>query len=105
MYSREEIEAYEAREKELMAQIASMKEELESKKLELEREYKSKITQLEASLVATRVPLRHRRYYEKYYGTVREHKPKMTPEELREYNRIKQREYRAKRKKMMEEQK
>lgn len=105
MYRKEEIEAYEAKEKELMEQLDSLKEEFELKKLELEREYKSKILNLEASLRVTRIPLRHRRYYEKTYGAVKEPKPKMTPEELREYNRIKQREYRAKRKKMMEESK
>ena len=105
MYRKEEIEAYEAKEKELMEKLASLKEEFELKKLELEREYKSRITEVEAKLRVTRIPLRHRRYYEKTYGTVKEPKPKMTTEEQREYNRIKQQEYRAKRKKMMEESK
>lgn len=43
--------------------------------------------------------LNTRRSYEKRYGEVRPYYTRKTPEELREYNRIKQREWRAKHKK------
>ena len=77
MYASEEIEALKARERELVSQITVLKEELRK----------------------IRKPLYTRRSYEKNYGTVREKKPPKSEEELREYNRIRQREWRAKHKK------
>ena len=77
MYTSEEIEALKAREQELVYQITVLKEELRK----------------------IRKPLYTRRSYEKNYGVVREKKSPMSKEELREYNRIKKREWRAKHKK------
>lgn len=77
MYTSEEIEALKAREQELVSQITVLKEEL----------------------LKIRKPLYARKSYEKNYGAVREKKSPMSKEELREYNRIKQREWRAKHKK------
>ena len=77
MYTSEEIEALKARERELVSQITVLKEE------------RQKIKK----------PLYARKSYEKNYGTIREKKPPKSEGELREYNRIKQREWRAKHKK------
>lgn len=77
MYTSEEMEALKARERELVSQITVLKEELRK----------------------IRKPLYARKSYEKKYGTVREKKAPMSKKELREYNRIRQREWRAKHKK------
>ena len=77
MYTQEEILALKQREQELMSQIETLKEELR------------KIRQVFYA----------RKAYEKAYGEVRQYLGRKTPEELREYNRIKKRESRAKHKK------
>lgn len=102
MYRKEEIEALRKKEKELMMQIACLKGEFEVKCAELKQEYKMQIEPIRIELKEVRKPLYARDTYERNYGIVTEPAPRKTPEELREYNRIKQQEYRAKRKKMME---
>lgn len=55
--------------------------------------------ELSEELRKIRKILNTRRSYERTYGAVRPYHTRKTPEELREYNRIKQREWRAKHKK------
>lgn len=76
MYTKDELGALKQREQELVSQIATLREELRK----------------------IRKVFYARKSYEKAYGEVREYQGKKTPEELREYNRIKQREWRAKHK-------
>lgn len=54
--------------------------------------------ELSEELRKIRKILNTRRSYEKTYGAVKPYHHRKTPEELREYNRIKQREWRAKHK-------
>lgn len=70
MYTQDEILAFQQRERELSEEL-------------------NKIRRI----------LNTRRAYEKAYGEVRPYRRRKTPEELREYNRIKQREWREKHKK------
>ena len=70
MYTQEEILALQQREQELTTELRKIRKILNT-----------------------------RRSYEKTYGEVRPYRHRKTPEELREYNRIKQREWRAKHKK------
>lgn len=70
MYTQEEILAFQQREQELATELRKIRKILNT-----------------------------RRSYEKAYGPVKPYRHRKTPEELREYNRIKQREWRAKHKK------
>lgn len=70
MYTQEEILAFQQREQELATELRKIRKILNT-----------------------------RRAYEKAYGEVKPYRHRKTPEELREYNRIKQREWRAKHKK------
>ena len=69
MYTQDEILAFQQREQELSAELRKIRKILNT-----------------------------RRSYEKTYGPVKAYRHRKTPEELREYNRIKQRELRAKHK-------
>ena len=71
MYTQDEILALQQREQELATELRKIRQILNS-----------------------------RRAYEKAYGKVRPYYVRKTPEELREYNRIKQREWRAKHRKV-----
>ena len=77
MYTKDELAALKKREQELVSQIETIREELRK----IRRVFYA------------------RNAYEKTYGEIKPYKGKKTPEELREYNRIKQRESRARRKK------
>ena len=77
MYTQDELIALKQREQELVSQIETLKEELQK----IRRVFYA------------------RKSYEKAYGEVKPYLSRKTPEELREYNRIKQREWRAKHKK------
>ena len=77
MYTQDEILALQQREQEIVSQIDTLREELRK----------------------IRKVFYTRKSYEKAYGEVRKYQCRKTPEELREYNRIKQREWRAKHKK------
>ena len=77
MYTKDELAALKKREQELVSQIETIREELRK----IRRVFYA------------------RNAYEKAYGKTRTYTGKKTPEELREYNRIKQRESRARRKK------
>lgn len=77
MYTQEEMLALEQREQEIVSQIDTLREELRK----------------------IRKVFYARKSYEKAYGEVRKYQGRKTPEELREYNRIRQREWRAKHKK------
>ena len=70
MYTQDEILALQQREKELSEELRKIRKILNT-----------------------------RRSYERTYGEVKPYRRRKTPEELREYNRIKQREWRAKHKK------
>lgn len=102
MYTQDEILALQQRERELMSEIDSLRTALRAdlaKQAKLiKAEYNTKIRLVQDELRKVRKPLYTRKSYEKAYGQVKQLERK-SPEELREYNRIKQREWRAKHKK------
>lgn len=99
MYTQDEINALKKREEELITTIANLKADLVKKIELLKAESVAQIKPLQQELQKVRKPLYARKSYEKIYGPVTPKQPPKTPEKLREYNRIKQREWRAKHKK------
>lgn len=97
MYTQTELEVLASKKETLLAQRADLKIELKKKYDDLFREeFNAQVTAINAELNKISRTLYNRKHYIKKHGELKISSRKdWTPEQLREYNRIKQQESRS----------